>query len=61
MFENFSKICQEISSFIKIWQEQRVLYKNTYAHLWYLAEFFLEWEMCQIEVVEKNKQTFYVP
>jgi hypothetical protein len=29
---------------------------NVYSHLWqYLAEFFLEWEMFQIEVVEKIK------
>ena len=26
---------------------------KTYAHLWYFAEFFLEWEMFQTEVVEK--------
>ena len=26
----------------------------------YLAEFFLEWEVFQIEVVEKTKHTFYV-
>jgi hypothetical protein len=29
---------------------------TTYVHLWYcLAEFFLEWEMFQTEVVEKIK------
>jgi len=29
---------------------------KTYVHLWkYLAEFFLEWEMLQIKVVEKIK------
>jgi hypothetical protein len=29
---------------------------KTYLHLWqYLAEFFLEWEMCQTKVVEKIK------
>ena len=29
---------------------------NTDTHLWeYLAQFFSEWEMFQIKVVEKNK------
>jgi hypothetical protein len=29
---------------------------KTYVHLWYyLAEFFLEWEMFQTEVVERIK------
>jgi len=33
---------------------------KTNSHLWWrLAEFFLEWEICQIKVVEK-KPTFYV-
>ena len=29
IFAYFSKICREISSWIKIWQEQRVLYMKT--------------------------------
>ena len=34
---------------------------NTIIHLWsYVAQFFLEWEMFQAEVVEKSKHTFYV-
>ena len=41
---------------MKIRQEWRVLYVNTFSHLWqYLAEFFLEWEMFQMKVVEKMK------
>ena len=28
---------------------------KTYVHLWYLAEFFLEWEVSQTEVVVKIK------
>jgi len=28
---------------------------NVYAHLWYIAEFFLEWEMFQTKFVEKLK------
>jgi hypothetical protein len=38
----FSKICRADSSFIKIWQEYRVLYMTTFSHLRHLAEFFLE-------------------
>ena len=29
---------------------------NTYVILWYLAEFFLEWEMFQTKVVEREKK-----
>jgi hypothetical protein len=44
-----------------MWQEYRVLYITTYAHLWqYLAEFFSEWEMFQTKVVEKIKTYFTV-
>jgi hypothetical protein len=33
----------------------------TFSHLYqYLAEFFLEWEMCQIKFVEKIKKTHSV-
>jgi len=28
---------------------------NTYAHLWYFAELFLQWEMFQTKVAEKNQ------
>jgi hypothetical protein len=31
---------------------------NTYVHLWYLAEYFLEWEILQTEVVEKIETHF---
>jgi hypothetical protein len=55
IFEDFSKICLENSSFIKIGQELRVLYMKTKIHFWYLAHFFLELEMCQTKVVEKIK------
>jgi hypothetical protein len=51
----FSKTCGENSSFIKIWQEWRVLYIKIYIHLWYHAEVFLEWEMFQTKDVEKIK------
>ena len=31
---------------------------KTCVHLWYVAEFFLEWEMFQTKVVEKIKTHF---
>ena len=31
------------------------LHEGIYAHLWYLTEFFLEWEMFQAQFVEKIK------
>jgi hypothetical protein len=56
IFDYFWKICRENLSFIKFWQEYRVLCMKTYVHLWqYLAEFFLEWEMFQTIDVEKIK------
>ena len=56
---SFLKICWENRSFIKIWQEQRVLYMNTYSHLWqYLAEFFLEWELFWAKFVGENQTTY---
>ena len=33
---------------------------RTFVHLWYLAEFFAEWEMFQTDVAEKTKTQFYV-
>ena len=52
----FSKICWENSTFITTWQEWRVLYSNTYVHLWqYIAQFFVELDMFQTNVVEKIK------
>ena len=35
IFECFSKICRENSSFIKFWQDYWVLCMKTYVHLWY--------------------------
>ena len=52
----FSKICRENSSPIKIWQKYPVLYMKTDTHfVSYLAQFLLEWEMFQTNVVEKIK------
>jgi len=43
MFEYFTKICHENSSFKKAWQEKRVLYMKTHVHLWYhLVQYLLE-------------------
>jgi len=34
---------------------------KTYVHLWwYLAEFFVEWEMFQTEVVGENQNTHFM-
>jgi len=46
IFGNFSKICRENSSVIKMGQECRVLYMKTNIHFWsHLAHFFLGEEM----------------
>ena len=55
IFKYFSKICRN-PSFIKIWQEWRVLYMKTNINGWtYLAEFFLQWKMYHRKVVEKTQ------
>ena len=39
-----------------------MLYIGTYVNLWsYLAQFFLEWEMLQVKVVEKTKTLILCP
>jgi len=54
VFEYFSKVCGENTSFIKIGQEKRVLYVNTHKHFQsHLAHFFLEQEMVRSKAVEK--------
>ena len=56
VFKYFSKICPENSSFIKIWQKQRILYMKTNIHfLSYLVYFLLDWKMFQTKVVEETK------
>jgi len=56
IFEYFSKIRRENSSFVNIWQELQVLYMKTNVHFWsYLAQFFLEWENFQTKCVEQIK------
>ena len=58
----FSKKCRENSSFIKIWQQQPVLYMKTNILFWsHLAQFFLEWEMFQTKVVQKIKTHISCP
>ena len=45
IFEIFSTICSEKSSFTKIRPEKGVPYVKTFSHLWqYISEFFLKWE-----------------
>ena len=57
IFENFSEIFWENSNFFKIWQEWRVLYvMQTNIHFQsYLAQFFLEREAFQANVIDKIK------
>jgi len=58
IFQYFLKICEENSSIMNIWQEQKVLHVKTYVHLWYnLNELFLRKEIFQTKVAEKNKNT----
>jgi hypothetical protein len=59
---SFSYICRESRSFIKIWQEKRVLYLKTFSHLWqYLAKCFLEWEMLQTKNIYFVLNNFFSP
>jgi hypothetical protein len=55
-FRIILKICWENSSFLNMWQEQRVHYIKTKIYLLlYLPEFFLEWEMFQTKLQKKSK------
>ena len=60
VFVYFVNICRVNSSFIKIWQEWRVLYMTTNIHFWsYFAQLFLEWENFQTKkLYRKSKHTF---
>ena len=61
IFEYFSKICIEKSSFVNIEQEWRVLYMEANVHIWsYLAEVLLEWELFQTKFVNKIKIHIFV-
>jgi len=61
IFEYFSKNCRENSRFIKIGQEQRVLYVKTTGHFWsHLAQFFLQREIFQTNVAEKIQNTLFM-
>jgi hypothetical protein len=47
IFELFSKICRENSSFIKTLLDWWIRDMKTNVHLWYIADLFTEWEMFQ--------------
>jgi hypothetical protein len=56
IFEYFSNILREYSSFVNIWQEKMVLYMKTNMRFWsYLVQFFLEWEIFLIKFVDEIK------
>ena len=60
IFQYFSKICRENSSFFKIWQEYLVLYMQTSINSWpYLAQFFLERKYFGKILRIKSIHTFY--
>ena len=54
IFQDFSKICWENSSVVKI-GENMVRYMNTDVHFWSYRAHFLEREMFQTKVAEKIK------
>ena len=57
IFEYFSKCSENSASFVKIWQEQRVLYIRTTRHfLLHPAQFFFEWEIFQTKFLEKIRK-----
>ena len=59
--EYFSKLCLENSSFNTIWQNNGYFtWRPIYIFLSYLAQFFLEWEMFQTNVVEKIETHFMI-
>ena len=57
LFENLSRK----SSFVKIWQEWRVLHTKANIHLVsHLPQFLLEWEMFQTNVIQENQNTHLI-
>jgi hypothetical protein len=52
----FPKMYRENTSFIKIWQKQRVLYLKKFSYLWqYFAKLLLKWNFFQTKGVVKFK------
>jgi hypothetical protein len=51
----FRKSVEKLPVSLKSDKNKGVLYMKTFVHVWYFAEFFLEWEMFQTKVVEKIK------
>jgi hypothetical protein len=60
VFENFRKSLEKISSFIKIWQKLRVLYKKIYVHLYYRAKIFLRVRNVSDKRCRKNQYTHFM-
>ena len=58
IFEYLSKICRKNSSFIKIGQEERVIYMKTNVQLWWYLAQFLKREIFRTTVVERIKTHF---
>ena len=53
------KLCPENRTFIKTYF-MKTCFMKTCVCMWYMAEFSLEWEMIQTEVVKKFKTQFYI-
>jgi hypothetical protein len=61
MFEYFYTICPEISSYIKIWQEQPVIYMKTDIQFWsYLVQLFFERKIFHTDIFQKIKTHFMI-
>ena len=57
----FFRNCRAILSFIKIWQERRVLYFKTYVCLWDIfSQILLTMRMSRAKVVEKSQNTHFM-
>jgi hypothetical protein len=55
VFVYFLKIFRKNTTLIKIWQERRIHYMETYINLWHLAEFFLERVMFLTKLWRKSE------
>jgi len=60
MFDEFQKICRENSSYIKVRQEQAVLYMKTFVHVRCIANFRLKLKNISDKSCSENQNTFLV-
>ena len=63
MFENFSKMYRENTSFfydLTRTMGRPTLHEDLFTIIWYLAEFFLEWEMFSTKFAEENQRICFI-